>query len=333
MKILFSYKTEEERNYAAEKLAAHEIIFHQGPLQTGGWSGGGIEAVCVFVNSPVGETELTQLPDLKLIATRSTGYDHIDLARARARNITVVNVPAYGEHTVAEFAFALLLAVTRHICLANERVVRGGAFSPEGLTGSDLFGKTVGVIGTGRIGKNFIRIAHGFGLKIIAFDVFPDQEYAKTEGFNYQPLDEILRESDIISLHLPENKDTHHLINRQRVEQMKKGIIVINTARGSVIDTEALVWGLKQEIISAAGLDVLAEEGNVADEMHLLFNPHPQAAELKTLLLNHYLINHPNVLITPHMAFNTKEAIGRIIDTTIENINSFANGEIKNEVA
>lgn len=332
MKILYSYKTEKERAELAEKLSTHEVIFHSGPLQSGNWSGAGIEGLCVFVNSPVGEAALARLPDLKLIATRSTGYDHIDLTRARARGIAIVNVPSYGEHTVAEFAFALLLAVTRHICPANERVVRAGTFSPDGLTGLDLFGKTVGIIGTGRIGKNFIRIARGFGLKVIAFDVFPDSAYAQAEGFNYRTLDELLREADIISLHLPENKDTHHLINRPRVEQMKKGMIVINTARGSVIDTEALVWGLEREIISAAGLDVLAEEGNVVDEMHLLFDPHPQAAALKTLLSNHYLISHPRVLITPHLAFNTKEALERIIETTVDNINSFARGVVKNAV-
>jgi len=332
MKILYSYQTEKEREYVAEKLSTHEVIFHHGSLQDGEWSGEGIEGLCIFVTSQIGESELARLPNLKLIATRSTGYDHIDLTAARAHGITITNVPAYGEHTVAEFAFALLLAVSRNICLANEQVIRDGSFSADGLSGFDLFGKTIGVLGTGKIGKNFIRIAQGFGMKVIAFDAFTDMAYATKENFTYQTLDEILNTADIISLHLPENDDTHHIINRVRIEKMKRGMVIINTARGSLVDTEALVWGLEQKIIMAAGLDVLAEEGNVADEMHLLAKPHPQATELKTLLFNHYLIDHPRVLITPHMAFNTQEALQRIIDTTLHNINSFTAGTPQNVI-
>lgn len=316
----------------SEKLSGHEVIFHNGSLQDGEWQGEEIECLCIFMTSKVGEGELAKLPNLKLIATRSTGYDHIDLESANKKNIKVANVPAYGEHTVAEFAFALLLTLSRKMYAAHEGVIRTGSFSSEGLAGFDLYNKTIGIIGTGKIGKNAVRIAKGFNMNVVAFDLYPDEDFAKKTGFIYQPLDEVLAVSDIISLHLPETEETLHIINRERIEKMKKGMIVINTARGSLIETDALVWGLKEGIISGAGLDVLDEEGYVADEMRLLESKHPKAEELKTLLLNHYLIDHPNVIITPHNAFNTVEALKRILDVTLENISGFAEGNFKNLV-
>lgn len=330
MKILYSYRAEEERASAAERLSDHDIVFHQGSLQDKEWSGGGVECLRVFVDSQVGKEEFNRLPDLKLIATSSTGFDHIDTTLARERAVAVATVPSYGEHTVAEFAFALLLMLSRNMFFARERVVRDGSFSPEGLTGFDLFGKTIGIVGTGRIGKNAIRIAKGFSMNILAFDAYPDSQLAQELGFKYVSLDELLKNVNIVSLHLPENKDTHYIINKERVEKMKRGMVFINTARGSLVDTRALVWGLEQNIISAAGIDVLSEEGNVADEMRLIGKEHPNTDSLKTLLFNHYLIDHPRVIITPHTAFNTKEALQRIFDVTIENIRSFAGGNPQN---
>ncbi len=324
MKILYAYQTEGEKEYAAGKLAGHEVVFHAGPLQEGElWNGAGVQAISIFVNSPVGVAELDRLPDLKLVTTRSTGFDHVDIEAAKARGITVLSVPAYGEHTVAEFVFALLFTISRKLFSAHETVLKDGSFDPKSFTGFDLWGKTLGVLGTGRIGKNVIKIAKGFGLKILAFDLYPDQAFATAEAITYTSLDEIYAQADIITLHLPGSKETEKVINEQAINKFKKGMIVINTARGSLIDTEALVKGLREGIIAGAGLDVLAEEGNVADEMHLLASPHPKAEDLKTLLLNHYLINHPKVVITPHMAFNTVEALQRILDTTIENLNNF----------
>lgn len=331
MKILYTYTDEEEKKYIGDMLSDHEIIFHSDSLQDGDWSGKGIECLCIFVNSKVGKEELDKLPDLKFIATRSTGYDHIDLKLTGKRNIKVATVPSYGEHTVAEFAFALLLTLSRKLLSSFEKV-KEGSFSPDGLTGFDLQGKTIGIIGTGKIGKNAIKIAKGFAMNVIAFDLYPDQNFAKEHGFSYQLLDQVLASSDIISLHLPESKETHHIINRENVSKMKKGMVVINTARGSLIETEALVWGLQEGIISHAGLDVLDEEGYVADEMRLLGKPHPKSEELKILLLNHYLIDHPNVIITPHNAFNTSEALRRILDVTVENILGFISGEFRNIV-
>ena len=332
MKILYTTRNDKEKEYVSQKLWDHEIVFHNGTLEDGEWQGGGVECLSIFTDSKVGERELKKLPQLKFIATRSTGFDHINLDLAKERGIKVASVPAYGEHTVAEFAFALLLMLSRKMFPAHEKVVKDGSFSPEGLTGFDLCDKNVGVLGTGKIGKNFIKIAKGFGMKVTGFDLHPDQNFAKEVGFEYKPLEEVLANSDIISLHLPETTETHHILNKEIVSKMKKGMIVINTARGSLVETDALVWGLKEGIVAGAGLDVLDEEGFVADEMRLLENKHPKEEELRTLLLNHYLIDHPNVIITPHNAFNTKEALQRIIDITLENISGFASGNFKNLV-
>jgi len=330
MKILYSYRTEEEKVQATKILNKHEVFYHKGSLQIGEWNGEGVEVLCVFVDSLVGEKELARLPDLKFIATKSTGFDHINLKVAKEKGITVSNVPAYGEHTVAEFTFALLLMLSRNMFEAHERVVTEGSFNAEGLTGFDLFTKTIGVVGVGRIGKNVIKIAKSFGMNILAFDLNPDEAFAKEVGFKYLNLDEVLSSADITSLHLPENKSTHHIINKDQISKMKKGMILINTARGSIVDTEALIWGLKKEIIVGVGIDVLSEEGNIEDEMHLLSKPHPNYENMKTLLLNHYLIDHPRVIITPHTAFNTKEAVERIWETSFENIEKFIDGTPQN---
>lgn len=332
MKILYSYRTKEEKKQAVEALVNHEVIYHEDSIQNKEWSGEGIEALSVFVDSVVGKEELRKLPHLKLIVTKSTGFDHIDLELAKEKGITICNVPAYGEHTVAEFTFALLLVLTRNILEAHERVTKDGSFDAEGLTGVDLLGKTLGVMGTGRIGKNVIRIAKSFGMNILAYDLYPNENFTKEVGLRYVSMEELLSVSDIISLHLPEDKTTHHIINKDSVAKMKKGVILINTARGSIVDTKALVWGLENKIIAGAGIDVLAEEGNINDEMHLLSKSHPNYDEMKTLLMNHYLIDHPKVIITPHTAFNTKEAIERILETTFENIEMFIKGSPQNLV-
>ena len=331
MKTLYVSGDQEEQAYVAKRLAGHELVFLDGTLQDAPWEGAGVECLCVFVSSQVGRAELDKLPDVRFIATRSTGYDHIDLSLARERGIAVATVPSYGEHTVAEYAFALLLALSRKVLSAHERVMEG-AFSSEGLTGFDLYGRTIGVIGTGKIGKNVVRIAKGFGMDVLAFDLHPDDSFASEVGCTYHALPDVLARADIISLHLPATADTHHILNIDIVSKMKRGVVVINTARGSLVETDALVYGLREGIIAAAGLDVLDEEGSLDDEMKLLASGHPKADELKTLLLNHYLIEHPRVLITPHNAFNTTEALRRILDVTVENITGFAAGDLRNVV-
>ncbi len=323
-----------EEAYVREKLTEHDITFHEGSVAAQpDLTDSEATILCTFIESHIGEAELNRFPALKLIATRSTGYDHIDLAAAAARGIAVVNVPFYGENTVAEFAFALLLALSRRIVDADERVREAGLFSPAGLRGFDLSGKTIGVVGTGHIGAHVIRMAQGFGMKVVGFDAFPNTDLAHTLGFTYLPLSELLATSDIITLHVPYNEHTHHLINRENIGDIKKGAYLINTARGAVLETQALVEALKKEIITGAGLDVLEEEGYLADEAALLTSAHPREEDLKTVLADHYLINHPRVIVTPHLAFNTTEAVKRILDATIENIQHFSAGTPSNIVA
>ncbi|MDP2651950.1 MAG: NAD(P)-dependent oxidoreductase, partial [bacterium] len=309
-------------------------IFHEKSLaESPEVSDSEAEALCTFVESPIGETEIARFPSLKLIATRSTGFDHIDLKATAARSIAVANVPFYGENTVAEFAFALLLALSRRVIDADERVRETGAFSHEGLRGFDLAGKTLGVVGCGHIGVHMIKMANGFGMKVLGFDVHQDPALAQKLNFTYASLDDLLAQSDIITIHVPYNEHTHHLINKENIMKMKKGAYLINTARGAVVETEALVEALKSGIIAGAGLDVLEEEGDMNDELALFANPHPREAELKTVLENHYLIDHPRVIVTPHTAFNTTEAVERILDTTIENIRAFSSGSPTNLVS
>lgn len=328
----FSGEEWEERHVKA-KLPGETITFHEGPLSsfpelTDAEAG----VLCTFIESPIGEAEMERFPALKLIATRSTGYDHIDLTAAKARGITVVNVPFYGENTVAEFAFALLLALSRRIIDADERV-REGTFSPNGLRGFDLAGKTLGVVGTGHIGAHVIRMAQGFGMRVVAFDAFPKEDLSHTLDFPYVPLTELLAQSDVITLHVPYNKDTHHLINKENIGGAKQGAYLINTARGAVVETDALVEALRNGTLAGAALDVLEEEGGLADETALLSSPHPKAEDLKIMLENHYLIEHPRVIVTPHLAFNTQEAVERILNTTIENIKNFSAGSPTNTVS
>lgn len=317
-----------------EKLSEHEVVFHDGSIATNAdLTDPDAQALCPFVESHIGEAELARFPALKLIATRSTGFDHIDLAAAKARGIVVVNVPFYGENTVAEFAFALLLALSRRIIDADERVRETGVFSPTGLRGFDLAGKTIGVVGTGHIGAHLIRMAQGFGMKVIGFDAYPNADLSHVLNFSYVSLPELLAASDIITLHVPYNEQTHHLINRENIGMIKKGAYLINTARGAVVNTDAIVQALKDGVLAGAALDVLEEEGNLAEEAAFLTTKHPHEEEMKMLLENHYLISHPRVIVTPHLAFNTTEAVERILDTTILNIKNFALGKPTNVVS
>lgn len=322
-----------EEEYVRAKLPKENITFHEKSLATyPELTDPEADVLCTFIESPVSEAELSKFPKVKLIATRSTGFDHIDLVATKARGITVVNVPSYGENTVAEFAFALILSLSRRIPEATASV-RGGAFSPAGFRGFDLEGKTIGVVGCGHIGMHVIRMANGFGMKVIGFETHPDEERARANNFTYASLDELLSQSDIISLHVPYNAHTHHLINKENISTIKKGSYLINTSRGAVVETEALMQGLQNGALAGAGLDVLEEEGDIADETTLLSSAHPNENALKIMLENHYLISHPRVIVTPHLAFNTKEAIQRIVDTTIENIQKFEKGTIVNTVS
>ncbi|MEK7108877.1 MAG: NAD(P)-dependent oxidoreductase [Patescibacteria group bacterium] len=316
MKVLYFAKEAWEEEYIKSTLQNTEWVAADDPRA---------EVLSVFVNHPVDAALMAKYPALKLIATRSTGFDHIDLAEAKRRGIAVASVPSYGVNTVAEFAFALLLALSRRVCEAAARV-KGGSFSQAGLTGFDLAGKTIGVVGCGKIGQHLVRMAKGFDMQVLVSDAHRDEKMAAELGFTYALLPELLAQSDVISLHVPYFKETHHLINKENISKIKKGAYLINTSRGAVVETAALVQALRDGTLAGAGLDVLEEEGDMADEMHLLANGHPKQEELEVMLENHYLMSHPRVLVTPHVAFDTREALERIINTTAENITAFAAG-------
>jgi len=288
------------------------------------------EIISTFIYSKINKETLKELKNLKFIATRSTGFDHIDIDECKKNRIVVSNVPSYGSVTVAEHTFALILAYSRKIIQSVERTKRGD-FSIQGLRGFDLQGKTIGVIGTGRIGKEVIRIANGFGMKILAYDKFKDLNYAKNMNFKYVPLNKLLSSSDIITLHLPYNNETHHIINEKNIGKIKKGALLVNTARGALIETRALAKALTNKILGGVCLDVLEEEAIIKEENELLTQDFTQK-QLATALQNLFLIAKDNVIITPHNAFNSEEAVNKIIETTFENIAGFINKNPKNIV-
>ncbi|KKP59434.1 MAG: D-isomer specific 2-hydroxyacid dehydrogenase NAD-binding protein [Candidatus Magasanikbacteria bacterium GW2011_GWC2_34_16] len=288
------------------------------------------DILAVFVESPVTKSMINKLPKLKMIAAMSTGYDHVDIKTAKIKKIPICNVPSYGENTVAEHAFALLLGLTRKLFLSVKRV-KEGVYDFHGLRGIDLKGKTIGVIGTGRIGMHVVEIAKGFEMNVLGFDPFPNKEMAKKLDFTYVSLNKLLAQSDFISLHTPLFPETYHLINKKNIKKVKPGAYIINTARGGLIDPEALVWALQSKHIAGAGLDVLEDEGFIQNEEQVISGDCTEC-QMKTNLMNNIIIDHPNTIVTPHNAFNSTEALRRIVDTTIENIRAFVKGETINDV-
>ncbi len=290
------------------------------------------DIVSVFVGDKADKEIIDSLPNLKLITTRSTGFDHIDYQYANSKGIKTAYVPGYGDNTVAEFAFGLLLALSRKIYLGVDRLKEGGPFSYEGLQGFDLKGKTLGIIGTGRIGQHSIKIAKGFDMKVIACDACPNEKLTQGLDFQYVSLDDLLTQADAITIHVPYLPSTHHLINKGNISKIKKGALLINTARGAIVETAALLQALNEGILGGAGLDVLEEEGVLQDERGYALRG-LGGHDSTTIFQDHVLMKMPNVLITPHNAFNTKEALQRILDTDIENIKEFINkGTAKFEI-
>ncbi|MGE5592829.1 MAG: hydroxyacid dehydrogenase [Betaproteobacteria bacterium] len=288
------------------------------------------EGLCVFIYSRLTKDVIASLPRLRFIATRSTGFDHIDLDACKERHITVTNVPYYGENTVAEHTFGLILSLARNIHKAYLRTIRQD-FSLEDLQGFDLKGKTIGVIGAGRIGLHVIRIARGFGMEALAYDIRRDRFIAEILGFRYVPMDELLASSDVISLHTPYSESTHHIINRDTLAKVKRGALLINTARGALVDTEALLWALDQGILRGAGLDVLEGEELMMEEGYVLRKEY-SADVLRSFVRNQMLLRREDVVVTPHNAFNSREAAVRILETTIENIERFMEGRPQNVI-
>lgn len=290
------------------------------------------EVISVFVTSTVTAEIIEKLPKLRLIACRSTGFNNIDLASADAHGVTVVNVPTYGESTVAEYTFMLLLALLRKLPQSLNFLSKETEVSE--LMGCDLHDKTIGVIGTGHIGQRVISIAKGFGMRVVAYDPFAKTELAKSFGFEYASLEELLKMSDIVTLHAPLTPDNKHLISTEQLEAMKPGAVLINTARGELVDTEALAEALNQKVIAGAALDVLEGEQlfDAHEEVALLRRNALPATTAEQSVVLMALNKLPNVILTPHNAFNTQEAIGRINQISCQNIIRFWYGETPNKV-
>ncbi len=286
------------------------------------------QIVSVFVTSNINTSVMNKLPNLELIATRSTGYDHIDISQAKKNHVLVSTVPTYGEVTVAEYTFMLLLNVTRRFKESTKQIEDTVVDYPE-LTGIDLSGKVLGILGCGRIGRHVASIARGFGMEVIGYDKFPPDDSAiKSVSF-----DELLKSSDIISLHLPLVSDTKHIINKTSLAKTKKGVIIINTARGELIKTSDLIDSLYSGHVGGTGLDVIEGEELLRFEEDIaLLHPSVTKQDLLLLAEHSVLRRMPNVVLTPHNAFNSQEALARIRQTTTENIKQFLLNEPQNIV-
>lgn len=319
--------TAQERSYLQDRLSDLSPVFHDEPL-TAANAPADADAVSVFIHSTVDAATLAALPALKLLVTRSTGFDHIDLAACAARGVTVCNVPTYGENTVAEHAFALLMALARHIPAAVR--TREGDFRQDGLQGFDIEGLTLGVIGSGHIGQHAIKIGVGFGMKVVAYDAFPNNDLPGKLGFTYVSLDDLLAQSDVITLHAPLLPATTHIVNRERLARCKDGVVIINTARGELIDLAALVEALESGKVGAAGLDVWEFEALVDGKASL---PAATGEDAPKIELIRRLMTRDNVLLTPHVGFDTVEAIHRILDTVVGILQAYRQGaEIPDQV-
>ncbi|MFP4548057.1 MAG: 2-hydroxyacid dehydrogenase [Fidelibacterota bacterium] len=283
------------------------------------------DTVCIFVNDQLTSELIDKLNsyNINLVALRSAGYNNVDLKAAYGR-MHVVRVPAYSPYAVAEHTVALILSLNRKIHKAYYRV-KDNNFTINGFKGFDMRGKTLGVIGTGKIGKIFIDIMSGFGMKILAYDPFPDEEYAQNKSMEYVDLDRLYKESDIISLNCPLNKSTYHIINTDSIKKMKNRVMIVNTGRGHLIDTKALIEGLKNQKIGSAALDVYEEESKYFFE-----DFSNQIIDDDTLTI---LLSLNNVLITSHQGFFTEEALNNIATTTLENVTEYFNGKnLTNEI-
>ena len=285
----------------------------------------GVDAVCIFVNDVANPQVIDQLVEngVKLIALRCAGYNNVDLKACKGR-IRVVRVPAYSPHAVAEYTVALMLTLNRKIQRASWRT-RDGNFSLHGLMGFDMYGKTAGIIGTGKIAKILIEILRGFGMNILAYDVYPDEAYAKKHQVTYTSLDDLYAHSDIISLHCPLTEQTKHIIHKDSIQKMKDGVMIINTGRGALIQANDLIEGLKTKKVGSAALDVYEEESDYFYE-----DKSDKIIDDDTLAR---LLSFNNVIVTSHQAFFTKEALSNIAHTTLQNLRDYQVGkELVNEV-
>jgi D-lactate dehydrogenase len=318
MKIAFFGTKPYDRRFfdEANQIFSHSITYFEPHLdaQTALLTVG-YDAVCAFVNDHVDSDtfDILSANGIRLVALRCAGFNNVDLVAARRLKIDVVRVPAYSPHAVAEHTLALLLALNRKVHRASNRV-REGNFALEGLLGFDIYGMTVGVIGTGKIGINVIRILRGFGCRVLAYDPFPNSQCSEM-GAAYATIDTLFKASDIVTLHCPLTPESHHMINEQTIAQMKEGVMIINTSRGGLLDTRAAIKGLKSGKIGYLGLDVYEEEGDLFfEDLSGKVMQDDVFARLTTF---------PNVIITGHQAFFTREALSNIANTTLGNIKAF----------
>lgn len=334
MKILFFDVREEEKPELQEFCKNHECKLLEESLNDKTVITEEMqeaEVISCFTFSRVSSDILSKFSKLKLIALRCVGFNHIDLEYCKKNNIQVVNSLGYGNVTVAEFAFGLILDVTRKVAraymnLKNEHLDR------DVYTGFELNGSTFGVVGTGAIGSEAIRIAKGFGMNVLAYDLYPKKELEERYGVKYVELDELLKNSDVVSLHAPLTKDNFHLINEEKINLMKKNAVIVNTARGELIDTKALYEALSENRIFGAGLDVLEAENILTQPESKWDFDYLTDDYIRQTLINERLLKLRNVVVTPHIAYNTYQAQKRILNITISNIESFFNGKITNSV-
>ena len=329
MKIAFfdTHSYDKKSFVEANKAFGYEIDFRDYKLnENTALTAQGYDVVCVFVNDVVNAEVIKTLAEcgVKLIALRCAGFNNVDLKAAAAAGIKVVRVPAYSPYAVAEHGVALLMSLTRHIPQAYLRT-KTANFNIEGLTGRDLFGLTAGILGTGKIGRIMADILMGFGMKIIAYDPFPNEQWAKEKNIEYVGLDEIFQRSDVLSLHCPLTEETKHVVNHDRMKMMKHDAVIINTGRGALIDSKALVHALKHGHIGGIGMDVYEEESKY------FFSD--WSTDIMTDDTLARLLTFPNVIITGHQAFLTTNALKNLAETTLENIKAFlAGAQLVNEV-
>jgi len=346
MKISFAETEPGQEDFFEKELKSHQLEFC--PAAD---CAPDTEALSIFIESKIGDDFLDAHPALRLIVTRSTTYDHIALDACARRGVAVCNMGAsYGDHTVSEHIFALILAICRKLRLAMH-VIEGRDFSYEALRGIELNGKTLGVVGTGRIGRQVLRLAKAFGMETLGCDSDPDAGAALSLGFRYVTFPRMLRLADFVSINVPLTSSTYHLFNRESFAKCRRGLILINTARGPIIDSEALIEALDSGIIAGAGLDVLEDErvmrkkaAHILTEQIIerlrgpfapvepLANDPQRISDVRRLMHNSALLAHPHVIVTPHIAFNSFEAIARINRATVDNINGFLAGKPRNLV-
>ncbi len=280
------------------------------------------EAIAVFVNNVVNSETLAKFPNIKVVATRSTGYDHIDVEECRRRSISVYTVPDYGNITVAEYTLGLILALLRRVRPMIEQSLHG-LFSRENLRGNDLAGKTVGVIGTGKIGKEVARRLAAFSVKLLAFDKYPDEAFARETGsMQYVDLETLYRSSSVLTFHVPLSAETHHIFNRRSLNLVGWNTFLVNTSRGPVVETEAIIEGLREGRLAAVALDTFESEEVMMEEQFLVADQLSQSA-MRNALATYQLLRSDRVILSPHNAYNTEEALQRIIDTTIANLDAY----------